>query len=116
LFDNGAMKTDYTVPQRMRRYRARKRLGVDAVPLRPPGRPRVDDTPLVENAHLTDLLDWAAYRIEQWLPGGVPLGPSMAADVELWKVATRTKELEDAIADWQAVRDRARQHGEPTRH
>ena len=100
----------------MRRYRLRKKLGIEAVPYRPPGRPRVEDTPLVENAHLADLLDWAVYRIEQWLPGGVPVGPSMAADHELWQVAVRTKELEAAIEAWNAARDRARQRGERTRN
>ena len=106
---------DYTVPERMRRYRRRLKLGAEAVPRRPAGRPRVSDTPLVENAHVADLADWLVFRIEQWMPGGVPMGPSMAADHELWQVATRTKELEAAILDWQAARERARQRGERTR-
>lgn len=75
----------------------------------------MEDTPLIENAHIADLADWTVYRIEQWLPGGVPLGPTMAADHELWQVAVATKALEAATLTWQDARERAHRRGERTR-
>lgn len=52
---------------RWRRYRLRKKLGVEAVPYRQPGRPPrgTEDSPYLIDAPLSVLAEWMVYQLDQ---------------------------------------------------
>lgn len=107
--DNGDMKeykSSETERMKWRRCRARKKLGAEAVPLRPPGRPPrgTEDSPYTEDADLPLISVWYVHLLDQlpWQPdrGRAREIAALRACVNSWGELFAAEAEEWAEDDW----------------